>query len=259
LGRREQRVDLEAPLTHRAPHANSSPTAEMSVIRTPPRASARGSSWRAGHAFAAGLASALGQLGCSMPAELSETDRELRSEVVYADDDRTELHAAEPALRAFGERSVVALIDAAALAGVGSDPRAAFSMPSSGGRRNLCAGVRYAEQPAAASCTGVLVDHDFVMTAGHCARSLACENLSLLFGYYYDDDARERTLSSSDVYACANVVTFEIPSLRETSTTASFGWIARFLRTNTQRSSSVAPPRSKANASAPSASVAAYR
>lgn len=165
-------------------------------------------------AVAAGFVFALSPLGCSISPELPETNRELRSEVVYGEDDRAELHAVNTTLRAIGERSVAALIDTAAPSGVGADPRAFFSAPSWGERRKLCSGVRFAEQPAVASCTGVLVDDDLVMTAGHCARSLACETLLLVFGYYYGDDGAERALSSSDVYSCAEVVTFEVPSVR---------------------------------------------
>jgi hypothetical protein len=49
----------------------------------------------------------------------------------------------------------------------------------------LCPGERFADQPAAAFCSAVLVDWDLVLTAGHCVRVLGLDGFAVVFGYAY--------------------------------------------------------------------------
>jgi hypothetical protein len=153
--------------------------------------------------------------GCEL-GDHPEQVRLERSRVVYATDDRLELYLAPTgALREFGRRSVVALVNDAALAATsGSEPTALFSAPSWQERRNLCDAAPFAAQPAAASCSGVLVAKDLILTAGHCARNLDCGSVSVVFGYYYEREGEPAPLSADDVYRCADVPVFEVPSLR---------------------------------------------
>jgi hypothetical protein len=146
------------------------------------------------------------------------------SRVVYDADDRRELFDAPTTeLREFGERSVVALISNDALSDVGlGDPSMAFRAPTWAERRELCDGVRFATQPAAATCSGVLIDRDLVLTAGHCARNLDCGALSVVFGYHYLEDGAIPVLEPDDVYRCAEVLSFEVPS--ELSS-LDYGWL----------------------------------
>jgi hypothetical protein len=51
--------------------------------------------------------------------------------------------------------------------------------------QGLCRGERFVDQPAAAFCTGVLVDWDLVLTAGHCVHLFALEDFVVLFDYDY--------------------------------------------------------------------------
>jgi trypsin-like peptidase len=134
--------------------------------------------------------------------------------VVYGTDDRRELYEVQSdRLRDFGAQTVVALIDDAALEAKGpSGARAAFEATSWGERRQLCSSVRFAEQPAAAACSGVLVGSDLVLTAGHCARQLNCDALSIVFGYGYLEGGAEPALADEQVFRCAEVLSFEIES-----------------------------------------------
>jgi hypothetical protein len=104
--------------------------------------------------------------------------------LVYDSDDRLEYYdvpgAAERDLMA---GSSVALIPREATRVV--DGRMTIVAPTWGEAKGLCPGERFAEQPAAAFCSGVLVDWDLVLTAGHCARVYALGEFVVAFDYFY--------------------------------------------------------------------------
>ena len=66
----------------------------------------------------------------------------------------------------------------------------AGGVPTWGETANLCPGEPFADQPAAAFCSGVLLDWDLVLTAGHCARVLAPEDMAVVFNYHYSAPGR---------------------------------------------------------------------
>jgi hypothetical protein len=120
-------------------------------------------------------------VGCAGEADPSE--RAARAIVYGADDRREYFELASPGERATMAASMVALIPAASIRRA---PQGIVAeAPSWGDRDGLCPGERFAEQPAAAFCSGVLVDWDLVLTAGHCVRVLAPQDLRVVFGYYY--------------------------------------------------------------------------
>ena len=123
-------------------------------------------------------------LGCSDGLERSER---LRQPVVYDQDDRGEYYAADAPVRALFAQSSVALVPNDDLRrGLSSIISAA---PTWGVRDGICLGEAFAEQPAAAFCSGVLVDWDLVLTSGHCVRVLDVADFSVVFGYYYREAA----------------------------------------------------------------------
>jgi hypothetical protein len=134
--------------------------------------------------MAAAVATALGGgLGCGEPAGDLQVERQA-SPVIYGADDRREwyqLHS-EPA-RAQIAQAMVALIPLEWLRPSPHGPR--LVAPPAGQRERLCPGERFAEQPAAAFCSGVLVDWDLVLTAGHCAQVAAPDRYAVVFGYHY--------------------------------------------------------------------------
>lgn len=105
----------------------------------------------------------------------------VQQSIIYGDDDRI-----EGGLSA-SVSSIVALI-----------PREAVEYAADGGTRvsfesahGLCAGERFAEQPALSHCTGVLVAPDLVITAAHCLDAVtSCRDYVYVRNYYlHHDDA----------------------------------------------------------------------
>ncbi|MGA7124186.1 MAG: serine protease [Polyangiaceae bacterium] len=126
---------------------------------------------------AAALNVAMLASGCAV-----ETDptAHLSQPIVYGVDDREEYYQAPPAARSATAASMVALVLKSSVAALEQG-----SLPSLGVVDGLCPGEAFAGQPVAAFCTGVLVDWDLVLTAGHCASLFAIGDFEVAFGYYY--------------------------------------------------------------------------
>ena len=123
--------------------------------------------------------------------------------VVYGEDDRLDWYAhPDGSWRDLTEQSIVALIRPGNLDE--SDPEA----PVVTGRtlqsaRDLCDDQRFLDHPAAANCSGTLIDDDLVITAGHCVDNLAdCRNYRFVFDYLYEEEGVLRALTADDVYTC---------------------------------------------------------
>ncbi len=144
------------------------------------------------------LVSASTLVGCN-PSTIEQ-----RSDpIVYGSDDRLEYFDSTSAVaQQRMAAAVVALIPNNALR---ADGHLSSDVPSWGQRDGLCASERFADQPAAAFCTGVLVDWDLVLTAGHCARAYAPQDFSAVFGYYYGTPG-ELATRAGDVYDVVEIV-----------------------------------------------------
>jgi hypothetical protein len=98
-----------------------------------------------------------------------------RSTLVYGVDGRSEyFERAEPAVRERLALSSVALVPNLWLDGASGELTAAA--PTSRELDGVCPDERFGDQPSIAFCTGVLVDWDLVLTAGHCVRVLALDD-----------------------------------------------------------------------------------
>jgi hypothetical protein len=131
----------------------------------------------------AAAALALSAAVAALPA-CAPTDEERTGALIYGDDNRLDVFASPSAeARARAARSVVALIPKTSIAATSDG----FSVraPTLAERAGLCPGERFGDEPAAAFCSGVLVDRDLVLTAGHCLRAFALQDFSVVFGYYY--------------------------------------------------------------------------
>lgn len=105
--------------------------------------------------------------------------------VVYGSDDRLDyFDVTSPTERALMADSVVALIPRGAIR-TADDGAITFDVPSWGEASDLCPGEPFADQPSAAFCSGVLIDRDLVLTAGHCVHVLSLSDFVVAFGYYY--------------------------------------------------------------------------
>lgn len=105
------------------------------------------------------------------------------SPVIYGRDDRIELFEATPPTAALVSQAMVALIPTAYLRRTAEG--SVVDAATWGDRETLCASERFADQPSAAFCSGVLVDWNLVLTAGHCVRVLSSDDYVVAFGYYY--------------------------------------------------------------------------
>jgi S1-C subfamily serine protease len=129
--------------------------------------------------------------------------------LIYGDDDRAEVFEHGDALASLTRASVVALIPAASLDV--SDPTDVFvAAPTLGDAEGLCADEPYADQPSAAFCSGVLIDDDLVLTAGHClSNDDECRATKFVFGFYYEGPGVLATIGSSAVLGCRRIVARE--------------------------------------------------
>lgn len=152
-------------------------------------------------AAAGTLIAAVSTLSCAG----SEPTESRSQPVIHGADDRRDYYQVDDAaLQSVMQQSVVALIPNAYLR---DGALADDVVPSYGEAETLCEGQPFAEQPAAAFCSGVLVDYDLVLTAGHCVRALALADFSVVFDYYFAE-ADRLALGSSSVYAGREVPTF---------------------------------------------------
>jgi hypothetical protein len=150
-------------------------------------------------AFAVACWVALQGCGSGMPVTTTRQDS-----IIYGPDNRLQyFEVSDPVVRSRVADSTVALIANHALDGRGSRLRA--PVPSWGEVANLCEGEPFAEEPAVAFCTGVLVDWDLVLTAGHCLRVATLEDFSVVFGYYYDAPDR-LAMTVGDIVAPVEIV-----------------------------------------------------
>lgn len=128
------------------------------------------------------------------------------SDLIYGEDDRVEAHAApNELLRHRALHSAVALLSASALR---PTPEGGFEVHAKplGEAANLCPDEPFREQPTAAICSGVLVDDALVLTAGHCAGSVApCADQLWVFQYALTSDGSLSPLTNDDVYRCRSV------------------------------------------------------
>lgn len=100
------------------------------------------------------------------------------------------------------------------------------ALPTWGELNGLCEGEPFGEQPAAAFCSGVLLDWNLVLTSGHCVNALPLDNLRVVFNYYYRADG-ELALGADDVYAARRVVASrrDDPPPGEDGERLDFAWV----------------------------------
>jgi hypothetical protein len=130
-----------------------------------------------------------------------------RSEVVYGTDNRQDVYAHPDAtLRARAQQSTVTVMIPTALDTSNPD-NITFTTPTLEVRRDLCPTERFLNDPTSGGCSGTLIDHDLVLTAGHCfATNQSCDSARLVFNYYRTSADTLRTVTSADVFSCAGVV-----------------------------------------------------
>jgi hypothetical protein len=148
---------------------------------------------------------------CACGVDQGEATVESRAEsIVYGDDDRRDLFETDEPFALIAERTAVALLSPSQLRQLPSGDYAIDAQPY-GELQMLCPGERFAEQPAAASCSGVLLAPDIVATAGHCLTvrpdsSPDCTNNRYVFGFGVRDPNTPITIGADDVFDCKRVL-----------------------------------------------------
>jgi len=153
--------------------------------------------------------------GCSDPG--SDPARAAQP-VVYGTDDRQDVYAHPDAnLRALAQQSIVALMRDTKV-NVTNPANVTFnSTETLSNTQNLCPGQRFENDPAYSDCSGTLIDDDIVVTAGHCFTApgadagpdgpSTCQNTRFVFKYYREAEGRLATITTADVFSCAEIVT----------------------------------------------------
>jgi hypothetical protein len=123
---------------------------------------------------------------------------------INGEDDRREyFELTEDAERSALERfTTVLMTQSAAEALVAGDMEA---LPTWGEVDRLCPDEPFVAQPAAAFCSGVLLDWDVVLTSGHCIDAVPLSELRIVFNYFYRSPD-EFALSEGDVYEVRRVL-----------------------------------------------------
>lgn len=146
--------------------------------------------------------------------------------LVYGQDDRREYYEVDDVeWRKLFEQSVVVLAPRALAESLATADSAGVDppLPTWGAASGLCAGEPFAEQPAIGFCTGVLVDWDLVLTAGHCASAWSTDEFRAVFRDYYLEPGR-LALRPDDVYAAREVVT-TVHDVRDDGTRIDYAWL----------------------------------
>lgn len=153
---------------------------------------------------------AVGLLGCvTLASAACDTDAPdpapaRRVPILYGHDDRQELfEVADGPRRARVELSVVALLRKEWV--VEHDGGVEVTAPTRTELAGVCEDERFADQPAAAVCSGVLVDWDLILTASHCVRGYALNDLVVAFGYFNEAHG-VLALQSQDLFEPVEII-----------------------------------------------------
>lgn len=135
-------------------------------------------------------------------------------EVVYGEDNRKDVFETSNALHLKLAKSTASMISRSFLTKAANGSyKLNFARPL-GERLNLCSTESYADQTAAASCSGFLVGPDTLVTAGHCYVNISespeeiCKNFAWVFDYSLNSASENpaENISSKNVYSCKKVI-----------------------------------------------------
>lgn len=134
------------------------------------------------------------------------TQRNLRRKVVYGNDDRQDVYQVNNQALLRMSEATCALV---APRNIERQPDGRYTLSGRDLRtaRDLCASEPFGSQPTSAFCTGFLVSHDVVATAGHCVPATGCDATAFVFGYkMLNSSTPKMVLEDEDVYFCSEVV-----------------------------------------------------
>ncbi|MFC1522163.1 trypsin-like serine peptidase [Elusimicrobiota bacterium] len=128
--------------------------------------------------------------------------------VIFGEDDRLDLYQVkDPHLRKAAD-STVALFKTENISIDAENGVANLSTVHYGESHQLCKDERFYDQLIGASCSGVLVGPDIVLTAWHCIKSdRQCDDIRVVFGFAVSNEGEyPETVPMHEVYQCAGVI-----------------------------------------------------
>jgi len=139
-------------------------------------------------------------------AVLTTTTALAENKVIYGIDNRSDVMSYRGRRVVDVSRSTVALVKSENLAKSGVQ----FTLQGETFKEkfNLCSGERFADQPAAAFCSGFLVGENKIVTAGHCVTTQAtCDDVRFVFDYKMKNSRQSQLqFAESQVYSCKKVL-----------------------------------------------------
>jgi hypothetical protein len=143
-----------------------------------------------------------------------------RAELIYGSDDRKEVFEGSIQDRDLAASSVAFLPREVIERATGALVPQVPSLQNAG---LLCPGVPFNDQPAAATCSGVLVDFDLVLTAAHCVHAEDLSRSLAVFGYFYTEPDRLR-MTRDDAFEIVEVVN-DRPDAAPAAGSVDFAWL----------------------------------
>ncbi len=140
------------------------------------------------------------------PLAPPESVNEGQAPVVYGQDDRMDVYAHPDAtLRARAQQATVALMTAETV--ITTNPNDVAFDAGTLVDFGVCSTERFANDISPAFCSGVLIDDDLVLTAGHCITTAAeCADTRFVFKFYKTSETGLETITTQDVFSCKSIV-----------------------------------------------------
>jgi V8-like Glu-specific endopeptidase len=144
-------------------------------------------------------------LSCASVYEEPATEQ-ARGALIHGSDDRKDVYAVDDeALKALALNSTLAALAPQSLV-ERADGRFRVTAAPLGQVANLCSSEPFSSQPAAASCSGVLVAEQLLLTAGHCVSpENQCDDRVWAFDYALTSAGVMPLLEAEDVYRCRSI------------------------------------------------------
>lgn len=144
-------------------------------------------------------------LACSAPA-VADFAQDREQSIVYGEDSRKDVYEiSDEQVRTLALAGTAALMNAGAVT-CSPDGRADLYAEPLGASLNLCESEAFVAQPSAAHCSGVLVDDDLILTAGHCVEEAdSCAEQTWAFDYAMPGPTEWPELNCAELRRCRSV------------------------------------------------------
>lgn len=132
-----------------------------------------------------------------------------QNKVIYGPDNRHEIYESNNRSIQELSESVVALVEQNRLIKQGTEYKLSSPLLRD---NNICPHESFSYQPNASFCSGFLIAHNKILTAGHCIETAAdCRNVKFVFDYKMKDRFTvQSSFAKEQVYGCKKIVVREL-------------------------------------------------